>query len=246
MTGMRPLASAWRIRAAGLPEDMTGDAPAFRLPGTEDLAAFADLLGEDAPDAPADAPAQDAPFPLPAPIPPRVTGPVELCCEVDFGSLRAQEAELIIEQIQGRGRAYLDEEKIASFAPGARGQTPGALVLPLTRALQLGRKQTLRLCFDETRPAGVCGPVTLRLVQPRASGGRAHPPGRAASGDAPVSDRLRPRGRDVHPARAGRLSIVRRRAPAVGDHAAHGRGRAAGDGAIGQRARPALCPRHSV
>lgn len=38
------------------------------------------------------------------------------------------------------------------------------LRVPLFRALHLGRRQTVRLCFDASRPAGVLGGVCLHAV----------------------------------------------------------------------------------
>ena len=103
---MRPL-THWRIRAARLPERLTEDTlfdASFRLPGADALSAFADLLGgapdEDCGSAPD---MQEADFTLPAAIPADVSGTVELAVELDFGTLCADDAELTLELVRGKG-----------------------------------------------------------------------------------------------------------------------------------------------
>ena len=160
---MRPL-THWRIRAARLPERLTEDTlfdASFRLPGADALSAFADLLGgapdEDCGSAPD---MQEADFTLPAAIPADVSGTVELAVELDFGTLCADDAELTLELVRGKGRVLADDMPLCAF----QNPKDGFLRVPLTRALHAGRKQTIRLCFDASRPAGVLGPVNLRLT----------------------------------------------------------------------------------
>lgn len=160
---MRPL-THWRIRAARLPERLTEDTlfdASFRLPGADALSAFADLLGgapdEDCGSAPD---MQEADFTLPAAIPADVSGTVELAVELDFGTLCADDAELTLELLRGKGRVLADDMPLCAF----QNPKDGFLRVPLTRALHAGRKQTIRLCFDASRPAGVLGPVNLRLT----------------------------------------------------------------------------------
>ena len=165
---MRPL-THWRIRAARLPERLTEDAPfdtAFRLPGADALSDFADLLG-DAQETAEETTAEDgapsgeeADFTLPAAIPDDVSGAVELTAELDFGALCADDAELTLELVRGKGRVLADDTPLCAF----QNPKDGLLRVPLTRALHAGRRQTIRLCFDASRPAGVLGPVNLHLT----------------------------------------------------------------------------------
>ena len=160
---MRPL-THWRIRAAHLPERLTEGAPfdtSFRLPGADALSAFADLLGGMSDEPGDDAQTlQEADFTLPAAIPDDINGAVELAVELDFGALCADDAELTLELVRGRGRVLADDMPLCTF----QNQKDGFLRVPLTRALHAGRRQTIRLCFDVSRPAGVLGPVNLHLM----------------------------------------------------------------------------------
>ena len=160
---MRPL-TRWRVRASRLPERLTEDTPfdtSFRLPGADALSAFADLLGGMSDEPGDDAQTlQEADFTLPAAIPDDINGAVELAVELDFGALCADDAELTLELVRGRGRVLADDMPLCTF----QNQKDGFLRVPLTRALHAGRRQTIRLCFDVSRPAGVLGPVNLRLM----------------------------------------------------------------------------------
>ena len=160
---MRPL-TRWRIRASRLPERLTEDAPfdtSFRLPGADALSAFADLLGGMSDEPGDDAQTlQEADFTLPAAIPNDINGAVELAVELDFGALCADDAELTLELVRGRGRVLADDMPLCTF----QNPKDGFLRVPLTRALHAGRRQTIRLCFDVSRPAGVLGPVNLHLM----------------------------------------------------------------------------------
>ena len=131
---MRPL-TRWRIRAPRLPERLTENAPpdeAFHLPGADALSAFADLLGAPIPDGADDAQAvQEADFPLPAAIPGDVGGAVELTYALDFGALCADDAELTLELVRGRGRVLADDVPLCAFQnpkrrPCARAARPRA------------------------------------------------------------------------------------------------------------------------
>ena len=160
---MRPL-TRWRIRAPRLPERLTENAPpdeAFHLPGADALSAFADLLGAPIPDGADGAQAmQEADFPLPAAIPGDVGGAVELTYALDFGALCADDAELTLELVRGKGRVLADDVPLCAF----QNPKDGLVRVPLAHALHAGRRQTLRLCFDASRPAGVLGPVCLHLT----------------------------------------------------------------------------------
>lgn len=159
---MLPLNTGWRIFADDLPARLTENEndTAFHLPGADALADFSDLLGESAcPDSSETAPT-DAPFPLPAALPEDVRGAAELRLNLDFGKLHAQDAELVFELIRGRGRVFIGDTPAASF----QNPKDSMLRVPLFRALHLGRRQTVRLCFDASRPAGVLGGVCLHAV----------------------------------------------------------------------------------
>ena len=103
---------------------------------------------------------QEADFTLPAAIPADVSGTVELAVELDFGTLCADDAELTLELVRGKGRVLADDMPLCAF----QNPKDGFLRVPLTRALHAGRRQTIRLCFDVSRPAGVLGPVNLHLM----------------------------------------------------------------------------------
>lgn len=162
MAGALPFSSGFTLSADALPERLFS-APkkaAFALPGAQDLSAFADLLGqpEEEADAPNDAAASGAPFSLPAMLPEDVSGPAALSREIDFSQLTGDSAVLSFDLLCGRGSVYLGETKLADF-----DRQP--LALDLTDALHLGRRQTLSIRFDETRPAGVCGPILLHTAR---------------------------------------------------------------------------------
>ena len=159
---MRPLNTGWRIFCDDLPARLLeGETDTtFHLPGADTLADFGDLLGKDASFDVPEPPPTGAPFPLPAMIPEDVRGAAELRLELDFGRLNAQDAELTFELIRGRGRVFIDDTPTAAF----QNPKDGMLRVPLFRALHLGRKQTIRLCFDASRPAGVLGGVCLHAV----------------------------------------------------------------------------------
>ena len=171
-----PLAN-WTLTADSLPDRLL-DAPVFSgfsLPGADALDAFADLLGGDAPAEsaqPVSPDAQSAPFSLPGMIPEDVSGCAECTREIDFGSLRGERALLEIDHLTGRGEILLGDSVLARFdsaqpplpaMQSAAEQTasPCMLAVDLTDALHLGRRETLTLRFDGTRPAGACGPVFL-------------------------------------------------------------------------------------
>lgn len=159
---MRPLNIIWRIFCDDLPARLLeGETDtAFHLPGADALADFGDLLGEDAVSEASESEPIGAPFPLPAMIPEDVRGAAELRLKLDFGRLHAQDAELVFELIRGRGRVFIDDMPAAAF----QNPKDGLLRVPLFRALHLGRKQTIRLCFDASRPAGVLGGACLHAV----------------------------------------------------------------------------------
>ena len=159
---MLPLNTGWRIFADDLPARLTESEndTAFHLPGADALADFSDLLGESACPDSSETVQTDAPFPLPAALPEDVRGAAELRLNLDFGKLHAQDAELVFELIRGKGRVFIGDTPAASF----QNPKDGMLRVPLFRALHLGRRQTVRLCFDASRPAGVLGGVCLHAV----------------------------------------------------------------------------------
>lgn len=160
---MRPLNTGWRIFADDLPARLTESEPdtAFHLPGADALADFSDLLGESAcPDSSETAPT-DAPFPLPAALPEDVRGAAELRLNLDFGKLHAQDAELVFELIRRQGAAY--SSAIRPPPPSKIRRTACSAFRCSVRSTSGGR-QTVRLCFDASRPAGVLGGVCLHAV----------------------------------------------------------------------------------
>ncbi|MGN0777085.1 MAG: hypothetical protein ACI4MM_10465 [Candidatus Ventricola sp.] len=170
---MRLPLTHWTLCGSSLPDRLSAaGSSGFSLPGADALNDFADLLGGDGvwqDSAPAE---RTAPFSLPAMLPDDVPGGVRLTREIDFGSLRGDRALLQLEHLTGRGEILLDDQVLARFdgsqAPAASVSeaaaltgTPCMLAVDLTDALFLGRRRTLTLRFEESRPAGVCGPVFL-------------------------------------------------------------------------------------
>ena len=174
-----PMMRGWTLTADALPERLLDAQPksfAFRLPGADALAEFADLISGDSPETePAQAEdAPSAPFPLPALLPQDVNGPASLSCIIDFGAHAGDSASLLIDSVCGSGEVMLsflprpgekEEEDVhlSSF-------TDGPLALDLTAALQRRRRCRIALRFDARRPAGVCGAVMLRVTRHAAMG----------------------------------------------------------------------------
>jgi len=171
---MLPL-TAWKLYARELPEELTkANRPfSFSLPGAKALEAFADLLGFEEPSDQMDEPEQEsASFSLPAMLPDSLEGPASLRKEIDFGRLHGSRAVLMIDHIIGKGRILLGETLLCTFdsacftadaLQAARAMTaqPCMLAVDLSDALELGRKETLSIEFDASRPAGLPGPVAL-------------------------------------------------------------------------------------
>ena len=168
-----PYMRRWTLCADTLPERLLDAQPrplAFRLPGADALAEFADLIGGSAPET-ADTPIDErvsAPFALPALLPEDVSGPVALECEIDFGAHTGDRAALLFDSVCGSGKVMLthcprpgeiadEDECIASFKSGP-------LTLDLTSALVRRRRCRIALRFDDARPAGVPGTVFLRIT----------------------------------------------------------------------------------
>lgn len=165
------------ISAAALPEGAESVPSGFTLPGAEDLLAFSELLGgEENPD---ETPAESghcAPFSLPAMLDDAICGEVTLSREIDFGALCGDRAVLTIDRLFGRGSVLIGETPAASFdstspslVDGEKAYAltcaPCQLAVDLSAALCRGRREALRIRFDETRPAGVCGAIILQTTQ---------------------------------------------------------------------------------
>ena len=183
MSAILPLMHCWTISAPSLPEELLPAAQArgFSLPGADDLTAFADLLGaaqEETPDQESSAQGSQsessAPFALPALAPDALCGPFSLSCSVDFGALRGDHAVLTIDHICGRGSILLGSDEVARFDTSSASwrtvseaaeltAAPCMLAVDLSPALLRGRKELLTIRFDESRPAGLCQPVMLRV-----------------------------------------------------------------------------------
>lgn len=174
---IRPLLASWRIRADELPDrllDMDRPAPAFSLPGAASLAGFFGMLDQEEETAPAapETENEDAPFPLPAMLPDDIPGCAELFLEIDFGALPGDRAVLTFDEIAGSGSISIGDTQIASFGgascakePSHLTAAPCALAVDMTDALRRGRKETLTIHFADARPAGIPGPVFLRMSQ---------------------------------------------------------------------------------
>lgn len=159
----------WQIFSQNLPERLL-DAPsprAFSLPGADQLSAFADLIGEGKKE---EKNSEGADYTLANLFEEDIPGVVTLRKEIDFGAFEGDRALLTFAHIAGRGEILLDDACIARFGddyPAALKRAydltgmPCAMAVDLTEALHLGRKKTLSLRFDETRPAGVMGTAFL-------------------------------------------------------------------------------------
>lgn len=156
-----PLLSGWVLTADDLQEaDEQAMRPeGFSLPGALELREFADLLGfEEEEKAPEEAPAGRA-FSLPAMLPCWAKGSACLSREIDFSRMAGDHAMLTIDHLCGSGEIKLGERTLYSFGKGI----PSARI-DLTDDLRLGRKQTLSICFDDAKGAGVCGAVLLKTT----------------------------------------------------------------------------------
>lgn len=175
-----PLLGCWQLKADSLPENMKR-APSghtFSLPGADSLSDFADLIGgvPEIDEAGENSESCSAPFPLPAMLPEDIRGEAALECSVDFSALRGDLAVLTIDHIAGRGSILLGSEEIAAFDTFSSSYKsvsdafeltalPCMLAVDLSAALSRGRKETLAIRFSSERPAGLCGPVMLRVAQ---------------------------------------------------------------------------------
>ena len=159
MPGVTPLGEDWRLQGENLPERLIEEieSPGFTLPGAQELAAFADLLGLDDQEAAEDAPPASAPYRLHALLPQDMPGEAELTREIDLRLCGADWASVRFSHLTGRGRLLLDGSPAASF-------DHGPLEFNLTPQLSSSRTHTLTLRFDDVRPAGVSGPVTLHTA----------------------------------------------------------------------------------
>ena len=175
---MLPL-SFWQLHARELPDELAvfPKASSFSLPGAKALEDFADLLGEtETASEEIQSEEESAPFTLPAMLPDSLQGPVSLRKEIDFGGISGDRAVLVIDHIIGHGRILLGEEVLCScdnktvsgyMLSAAREMTshPCMLAVDLSHALELGRKETLTIEFDDVRPAGIPGPMLLHVTR---------------------------------------------------------------------------------
>lgn len=166
---MRLPLNLWRIYAKSLPERLMEKEEGFSLPGADTLSAFSDLIGEneEALSADQEQSAEYAPCGL---FEEEITGAVTLKKEIDFGALTGDRAVLTFEHIEGKGEILLGGSVLARFdssdphdealvhAFESTG-VPCRLCVDVTKALLLGKRETLELRFDDARPAGVCGAV---------------------------------------------------------------------------------------
>lgn len=165
----------WMLQAENLPERLD-DLPktaGFSLPGADALGAFADLIGEaDTQEAPAET--FGVPYALSGLIEEDIGGALSLTREIDFGEYAGDRALLMFPYIEGSGEAYLGDELLWRF--GGDWQAclrqaydltgmPCAFCADVSRALQLGRKETLCLRFDDARPAGLMGTAFLSITK---------------------------------------------------------------------------------
>ena len=173
---LTPIGSGWTLHCEDLPERLlmqTASSPKFHLPGTEELMAFADLIG----DAPDETSVQDAPsgvpFALPALIPEDVTGEVTLSREIDFSSMSGDTAHLYFDMLCGQGSITLQSLPPRFSHPGVPAAEPVVLtrdfncapvVMDVSPMLLAGRRARLTLQFDAARPAGACGPLLLHTA----------------------------------------------------------------------------------
>ena len=164
----------WMLHADHLPDRLFDEpkTPAFSLPGADALDEFADLIGANAPQ---EMPPEDdgVPYALNGFIEEDICGEMIFTKEIDFGELIGDRALLMFGHLAGRGEIYLGEERIACF--GGDQQTalrqaydltgmPCALCIDVSEALRLGRKEILRLRFDDARPAGMLGAAFLSVT----------------------------------------------------------------------------------
>lgn len=152
-------ALSFRLTADALPDSLLPEQGVrrFALPGAQELSRFADLLGE-APESAQEEPEASVPFDTPGLLPRELCGQAELRADLRFDRLHGERAQLEFRLLAGRGEVLLGDTRLARF-------DGGPLVLDVTDALRLGRRQTLTLRFDKTRPAGLPGAALLRVTQ---------------------------------------------------------------------------------
>lgn len=170
--------TCWLLFARELPEEMTDSArPApFFLPGAKALEGFSELLGESESMPEEDESLQEsAPFSLPAMLPDTICGPVSLHREIDFGAFEGDRAILTLDHIVGSGRILLGETVLCTFDSArftadayenahAMTAQPCMLAVDLSDVLELGRRETLIIEFNDVRPAGLPGPVLFHVT----------------------------------------------------------------------------------
>lgn len=168
---MRLPLNQWRIYTKDLPERLIKKEESFSLPGVDALSAFSDLIGESE-IAVSDGQERGADYVLDGLFEEDIAGAVVLKKEIDFGALMDDRAVLTFEHIAGKGEILLGGKVIARFDDQKIDEdaleknfnetgVPCRLCVDVTDALQLGKKETLELRFDDARPAGVCGAVFL-------------------------------------------------------------------------------------
>ena len=161
----------WTLHGDNLPDRLfdAPKSPDFSLPGADALSAFADLIGEEEPEKAA---AQDEGVAYQAGgfFEDDMGGSLTLSREIDFGALFGDRALLTFDQIAGSGQIELDGVCIARFGENRQESLrqafaltgmPCALCVDVTEAMLLGKKQTLSVRFDASRPAGVIGAAFL-------------------------------------------------------------------------------------
>lgn len=162
----------WTLQGDDLPERFFDEPKreAFTLPGAQALSEFADLIGgdEQQEEAPME---QGVSYTLGALFEEDLDGKITLTKEIDFGSFYGDRALLMFSHLCGSGEIYLGETCVARFGKEAQYRQAFdmtgmscSLCVDLSEALRLGRKETLRLCFDDVRPAGVAGSVFLGVT----------------------------------------------------------------------------------
>lgn len=167
---MRLPLTQWTIEGENLPERLL-DAPkteGFSLPGADALSAFADLIGEE--EQKAEAETSGAGYASGGFFEEDLEGRLTLSREIDFGAFAGDRALLTFAYLAGKGEIWLGDACIARFGEDRQADLrhayaltgiPCALAVDVSDALLLGRQQTLKVCFDEARPAGVVGAAFL-------------------------------------------------------------------------------------
>lgn len=167
---MRLPLTQWTLEGESLPERLLDEpkTEGFSLPGADALSEFADLIGDVQTESAAQV--SGVCYAAGSFFEEDLKGKLTLSREIDFGAYDGDRALLTFAYLAGSGEIWLEDACIARFDENRQEELrhaheltglPCDLAVDVSDALLLGRKQTLKVCFDEARPAGMVGAAFL-------------------------------------------------------------------------------------